>query len=124
MIIPAGTSTSLTVKDHDHRDLLTAIKLLSGHECIRDVSHAQAMILGLTESKHEEVAAEAQSIMQSALKYGWFEDTVPKYLDLKLLADKTIKRHDQPNSNQKLQILMLVIGLALLMGGLIAFMLT
>ncbi len=104
--------------------MITAIKLLSGHECIRDESQAQAMILGLTESKHEEVAAEAKSIMQSGMKYGWFKESTPRYIDLKLLADRTIKVHNKPAENQKMQILMLVTGLAIFIAILMVFMLT
>ena len=64
-IIPPTTSQQLT--DTDHRDLITALKLLSGEECVRDARQAQVLLVGLTESHHADVAQDARAIMQTGL---------------------------------------------------------
>lgn len=121
MLVPVSTPPTSTFTDQDHRDIVTAIKLLSGQDCIRDASQAQRILVGLTESKHEDVAADAGAIMKAGLKNGWFEHSVPKYYDLQLLAETSIANYKRNPARQKLQLLLVLGGLAFLLTGLVAF---
>lgn len=126
--IPIITPTTAeSPNDTDHRDLITALKLLSGEDCLRDVRQAQTMLVGLTESRHDEVVDDARAVLKTGLAEGWFENTVPKYYTLCNLAERSIAQYKKgANNRQKqVQIVMLVIGLAvLLMTGMVLFIRT
>ena len=121
MIIPVHTPQHPASVDNDHRDLITAMKLLSGTDCVRDASQAQRILVGLTESRHQDVASDAASIMQTGMKRGWFEQSAPKYYDLKLLAETSIANFEKPPVRQKAQLMILIAGLVTLLLGLVAF---
>jgi len=107
-IIPPTTTQQPT--DTDHRDLITALKLLSGEECMRDVGQAQVLLVGLTESRHDDVAADARAIMQTGLKQGWFEDAVPNYYTLRNIAERSIATYEKGPSAQQQRLVMALLG--------------
>ncbi len=110
-IVPHVPSSEPT--DTDRRDLLTALKLLSGEECVRDVRQAQTILVGLAESHHDDVAADARAIMQTGLKQGWFEDTTPNYYTLRNIAERTVEAYEKgPDTQQKRLKMALAGGLA------------
>ncbi|MFQ5572202.1 MAG: hypothetical protein ACE5G0_21205 [Rhodothermales bacterium] len=115
MIIPVGTPTPPAQPDTDHRDLITALKLLSGQECKRDAAQAQVLLVGLTESRHDDVAQDARVIMQAGLSRGWFEDTAPKYYELRMLAERAIANYENRSDPRRKQLALLLVG------GLVAF---
>lgn len=116
--VPAGGGVPAPA-DHDHRDLLTAIRLLSGYECRRDADQAQVLLVGLTESRHEDVREDARAIMKSGLSRGWFEATAPRYSELERLAERSIAafRSSGSGAARKKEITILLAGgLAMLVG--------
>lgn len=110
MIIPVGSSVPAQQVDTDHRDLLTALKLLSGEECVRDASQAQVLLLGLTESKHDDVANDARAVMKTGLDRGWFEDTAPKFYELRLFAERSLTTYEKGPQQRQLQLALLIAG--------------
>ncbi len=101
--------------DTDRRDLFTAIRLLSGHECVRDAQSAQKILVGLTQSNHQDVADVSRAIMQTGGKEGWFEMTIPNYLTLSIIAEHALKNDNRGISAERMRL-----KLALL-GGLVTF---
>lgn len=112
-IIPHVPSSEPT--DTDRRDLLTALKLLSGEECLRDARQAQTILVGLTESRHDDVADDARAIMQTGLKQGWFENTPPNYYTLRNIAERSMETYEKGPDTQQQRLIMA------LLGGLVAF---
>lgn len=112
-IIPSATPQQQA--DTDHRDLITALKLLSGEDCIRNVRQAQVLLVGLTESRHDDVAEDARAVMKTGLAQGWFEDTVPNYYILRNIAERSITTYETSPSLRQKRLLMVLIG------GLVAF---
>lgn len=112
-IIPSSTVPQPT--DTDHRDLITALKLLSGEECVRDASQAQVILVGLTESRHDDVAEDARAVMKTGLAQGWFENAVPSYYILRDIAQRSIAKYEKGPSTQQQRLFMV------LLGGLVAF---
>ena len=96
--------------DTDRRDPLTALKLLSGEECLRDAQQAQVILVGLTESRHDDVAEDARAIMQTGLKQGWFEHTVPNYYTLRNIAEHSIGRYEKGGDAQRQRLMMALLG--------------
>ena len=108
-IVPTVTTSEPT--DTDRRDLITALKLLSGEECVRDARQAQVILVGLTESRHDDVADDARAIMQTGLNQGWFEDTVPNYYTLRNIAERSITQYEKgPDAQQKRLVIALLGG--------------
>lgn len=110
--VPASESS-----DTDRRDLITALKLLSGEDCIRDARQAQTILVSLTESRHDDVADDALAIMQTGLKQGWFEENPPNYYILRGIAERSIEKYEKgSNTRQQRMIMALVGGLAAFLG--------
>ncbi len=107
-IVPTITSPETT--DNDHRDLITALKLLSGEDCIRDASQAQVILVGLTESQHDDVAEDAIALMQTGLKQGWFENTVPNYYTLRNIAERSVATFEKGGNAQQRRLLITLLG--------------
>ena len=113
-IVPHVPSTEPA--DTDRRDLLTALKLLSGEECVRDARQAQVLLIGLTESRHDDVADDAWAIMRTGLKQGWFENTMPNYDTLRNFAERSLARYEKGGDAQRQRMLLALVG------GLVAFL--
>ncbi len=120
IIVPSSSPEPV---DTDRRDLVTALKLLSGEGCVRDAQQAQVILVGLTESHHPDVAHDAQALMQAGLKEGWFETTVPKYFTLCTLAERSLRKaQQQGGASQQLKLaLSLLVGLVALGVGVFAY---
>jgi hypothetical protein len=106
--------------DTDHRDLLTALKLLSGQDCRRDAAQAQVLLVGLTESRQPDVAQDARAVMRAGLARGWFEDTPPKFFELERLAEASLA-HYRRTPQQGPLLVALGLGLFALLGGVVFF---
>ena len=91
------------------------MRLLSGHECQRDPSQAQALLVRLTESNQRDVAADANDILQAGLKRGWFAQTKPFHQDLQQLAARTGNRRSSLQT-RKLAVVFGLGSVALLLG--------
>ena len=107
IIPPAATQQQA---DTDHRDLITALKLLSGEDCVRDARQAQVILVGLTESRHDDVAEDARSVMKMGLAQGWFEDAVPNYTILRDVAARSSAKYEKGSSAQQQRLVMALIG--------------
>ena len=107
-IIPSTTTQQPT--DTDRRDLLTALKLLSGEDCLRDARQAQVILVGLTESRHDDVAEDARAVVKMGLAQGWFEDAVPNYTILRDVAARSIAKYERESSAQQQRLVMALIG--------------
>ena len=107
-IIPPVSSQEPT--DTDHRDLITALKLLSGEECMRDARQAQVLLVGLTESRHDDVVDDARAVLKMGLSQGWFEDTKPSYFILRDVAARSIATYEKGPTVRRQQLVMALIG--------------
>ena len=116
MILPIVPSSGLQRTDNDHRDLLTALKLLSGENCLRDAKQAQVILVGLTESTHTDVADSAKIVMQAGLARDWFEDKTPHFFELHNLAEKAIANFEKGPNRVKQTLAMVVAGLLVFFG--------
>jgi len=118
MYVPVVTGQQNSVQDADHRDLNTALRLLSGHECKRDASQAQVLLVGLTESTHPDVAADSKAIMKAGLARGWFESTTPKIYDLEMLAETSLAKYRTGDAAQlqKKMVMLVIVGLVMFLG--------
>lgn len=82
---------------------------------MRDARQAQTLLVGLTESRHDDVADDARAVMKMGLAQGWFEDATPSYSILRDVAARSIETFEKgPSAQQRRLVIALV-------GGLVAF---
>lgn len=119
MIIPVHVP-SAEARSDDTRDLVTAMRLLSGKDCKRDASQAQVLLVRLSESAERDIAIDADQMLKRSLAADWFGDAVPHYFELERIAEKSLR--SAKSRNQLATSLALGVGLlVLLVGGLVAF---
>lgn len=123
MLVPIPTHSS-GYPEHpmsDAVDLKVAIKLLSGTECERDASQAQKMLLRLVESQDRIVASDAQRLVKAGVSNKWFSEKTPRHYELERIAEASLAR--LARNPQLLQIRIAVVaGIALLVAGIVAFL--
>lgn len=100
--------------------MAVALRLLSGKDCERDASLAHVMLVRLSESHDADVRAEATRVLKAGVSNQWFMDRAPKHYELERIAEKTLARKDSKQAVLKHSML-LGIGIAALLGGLVAF---
>lgn len=118
MLVPSVHTP--TVPNNDHKDLAAALKLLAGHECIRDTQQAHTMLVRLTESDRRDVADDARAVLADGLRKEWFGDRKPFYQDLIALASRT--DGGRKSGAQARLVLWLVVGLVALIMGVFVFL--
>ena len=108
--------------DSDHRDLLTALKLLSGKECLRDAQQAHTMLVGLTGSQHDTLARDAQAVLSAGMARDWFGEKIPHYFELERIAEQSLAEAAKNPAHARYAV-KIGIALLLLLAGLLAFFL-
>lgn len=120
MIVPVIPQPQVAPQD-DLVDLKVAIRLLSGHECERDGSQAQRMLLRLSESADPVVAADARRLVKAGASNKWFSEKSPRHYELERIAEASLARLARRPHALRTR-LALVTGLAVLVAGLLAFL--
>ncbi len=119
MMIPVHVPADNKQSD-ETRDMITAMRLLSGKDCKRDASQAQVLLVKLSQSDDRDIATDAETMLRVSLSSNWFDDKSPHFFVLERIAQKSLQKRSRTDAHG--QRVAIVIGLlVLLFGGIGAY---